>query len=805
MEHESLGRLLSSQSLSTNEQSIDALTQSNEYLKALIEFVTSVIHINSVEEVIWLLTDEIIGKLGFEDCVVYLFDESTNLLHQKSAFGAKNPAAREILDPITLAPGEGIVGQCFIEKQAILVADTRLERDYIVDDSARLSELAVPIVVDDKAIGVIDSEHSQSHFYTQHHLNTLDAIASVISTKYANVSAITRLEQTIEELEEFKKLQQAIFDVAELVYLSSSLDDFYARLHRVLLRLVRAESFFICLFDELKDCLEFPYCFDTEMGGVFDFCIEREDFPRSMTAQVVLSQRPCLYQAQDIANFFQKNKIILRGKLPHSWLGIPFTTVDGVKGAVAIQNVSEEVAFTAKDSELLVYVSHQISIALKRKNDEALLQHLALHDDLSGLANRTLFLDRLKHALSRDVRSQEFKTVIMFLDLDRFKLVNDAYGHQVGDALIRAVSQRIGECLRGSDTLARLGGDEFAILIEDIEQIEQVEQLAQRIIQALNSPILLDDISIMTSASIGIVQSSCHIHQASEMVKLADNAMYQAKADGKGRFVFCRTDQESLVVDVLTIENELANAIEKRQFFLEYQPVLSLGDEKVVGFETLIRWQHPQKGVIYPDFFIDVAEKSGQIIEIDKLVLEMACQRLLIWQQEITTPFYLNVNVSSNTLATHNFLANFIEIVGQFELAANTLNIEITERALIDNLKNARVLLRSLKQLGHKIILDDFGTGYSSLSYLHQLPIDVVKIDRSFVMSIDESEASLSIVRAIISLANSLHMKVVAEGIEHDSQLGALRALHAHFGQGYFFYRPMGQEAAHKLLDSQVC
>jgi len=800
MEHDSVGKLLKSTSLFSDEQSIDGLTQSNEYLKALIEFVTSVIHINSVEEVVWLLTDRIIGKLGFEDCVVYLVDESTNQLNQVAAYGPKNPVEHQVLDPITLKFGEGVVGACASLKQPILINDTRLEENYIVDDAPRLSELAVPIIYEQKVIGVIDSEHSSSHFYTPHHKNTLEAIASVISTKYANVAAISKLEQTIEKLEEFKTLQQAVFDIAELVYLSSSLDDFYARLHRILLRLVRAESFFICLHNEQEGCLEFPYCFDMEMGGVFDFRIEQKDFPKSMTASVVLSQEPGLYQTQDIQKFWDQKKVLVKGKLPHSWLGIPFTTDDGVKGAVAIQNVNEIVEFTDKDVDLLVYISHQISIALKRKNDEALLQHLALHDDLSGLANRTLFLDRLKHALKRDRRNQHFQTAIMFLDLDRFKLVNDAYGHHMGDRLIKEVSQQIQSCLRSSDTLARLGGDEFAILVEDIDHVILVEQLAQRIIQQLNQPILLDDIPILTSVSIGIAQASQYIQEASEMVKLADNAMYQAKAEGKGRYVLCCTSEKSRVVDVLTIENELANAIKNDEFKLVYQPVLDLNSEKVVGFETLIRWFHPKKGIIYPDYFIDVAEKSGQIVEIDRLVLAKACKKLESWQATSSSSVYLNVNVSSNSLATHDFLSRFQETTNAFQFSKSRLNVEITERALIDNLKQANVLLRSMKQLGHKVILDDFGTGYSSLSYLHQLPIDIVKIDRSFIMSLDEADASISIVRAIISLAQSLNMQVVAEGIEHVTQLTALQQLKAHFGQGYYFYKPLTSDDALALF-----
>ncbi|WP_144391339.1 bifunctional diguanylate cyclase/phosphodiesterase [Pleionea sediminis] len=800
-EQDELSKLLKSDTFQPSKDSLDALSQSNAYLKALIQFVTSVIHFNRLDDVLWHLTDDIIGELGFEDCVVYLLDEQSGHLMQRAAYGNKNPQEKQILNPMYLKVGEGIVGQCAEQQTPIKVDDTQLDKRYVVDDLARRSELAVPIICDGQTIGVIDSEHSQPNFYSQHHLDTLVALASVISTKYSNSKAIGELEHTISELEQVKSLQLAVFNIAELVFTTESLDQFYRELHKVLFRLVEAESFFICLYNEAHECLNFPYCYDAEMGGVFDFKITKEQFENSLTAQVILTEKPARFSEQEILELVQKKRVIVKGVIPKSWLGVPFETAEGNRGAVAIQNMNSHRSFDKREQDLLTYVSHQISIAIKRKSDEAMLHHLALHDELSGLPNRTLFIDRLSHALSRDQRNGRYGSAVMFLDLDRFKLVNDSYGHHTGDELIKQVSQRILSCLRKSDTLARLGGDEFGILIEDISESQYLEELAKRILMVVSQPVHTEDARIMTSASIGIVQSNERTLEPSEMVKMADNAMYQAKSRGKSCYVFADSDLQSQALDILSIEREIDNALLNNEFVLYLQPVVELKNKEIVGFETLIRWQHPEKGLIFPDYFLEIAQKSGQIAKIDQYILEVSAALLQRWQNEFSLSYYINVNISGSFLPTELFYQSVSKVMEQFKLNENSLNIEITEQALIHNLSHAHNILKRVKQLGLKIILDDFGTGYSSLSYLHQLPIDVVKIDRSFVMSLDESDTTQSVVKAIISLSHSLNMQVVAEGIEHDTQCTILNQLNACFGQGYLFSKPLPvSEIESKLL-----
>ncbi|NVK57774.1 MAG: EAL domain-containing protein [Alteromonadaceae bacterium] len=788
---------------------IESLAQSNQYLTALIQFVTFSIEMQSVEDIVWYLTKSVIGQLGFEDCIVYLVDPESSLLVQRAAYGDKNPSDKTILDPIRLRIGEGIVGRCAELKKTMLVNDLSKAENYIVDDKSRQSELAVPIVINGELIGVIDSEHSAKDFYTQHHVSTLQAIASVIASKYASLQTVQKLQQSIASLENAKRLQQALFDITELVHISADLSDFYRKLHRILADLIKADAFYICLFDNNSKTLNFPYYFDKSTGNHSPDEQHGDALDRAFAQRVISGQAPLFLSQEDISVYLNNNELQYDNSRtpPYCWMGAPLRIDNKITGTVAVKNITNQTPFSSKSLELLWYTAQQISTALKRKHDESMLQHLALHDELTGLPNRTLFIDRLMHSLEADLRREQQQTCILYLDLDRFKLVNDSYGHHIGDKLLVLVSNKIKSCLRQHDTLARLSGDEFAILLEDITDLTLVETLSTRIIEELRLPIDIERCHIATTTSIGIVHASEFSQEkrlASEMLRCADNAMYQAKRQGKGCFVFHHKLTSNSLHDILVLEQALDTALQDGQFVCYLQPIIHLTTLNIEGFETLIRWQHPEHGLVSPGDFIEVAQKSGQIIQIDKIMMDCACKLMQRWLKYSNKVPYLNINVSSSSIAAEGFLAYFQSKIAQYGIPEGVLNIEITEQALINNFEQATYALHEIQKAGQKIILDDFGTGYSSLSYLHQLPIDMVKIDRSFVRTIGQSHTAKSIVKAVLSLADSLNIQVVIEGIEEATQRDKAIALGGVYGQGFLFHKPMSITKAEALLDFAV-
>ncbi|MEM1403385.1 MAG: EAL domain-containing protein [Pseudomonadota bacterium] len=763
--------------------------RSNQHLSALIRFVTSAIDVVSVDELLWLLTGDVVADLGFEDCIIYLVDPTTGKLVQRAAYGPKNRGGHEVTDPIELDFDQGIVGRCARTQATILIDDLSSERDYVVDDAVRASELAVPILHEGHTVGVIDSEHSSVGFYTRQHIGTLQALASIISTKYAKGRTLDELRDTITELEESRLLQQALFDIAELTHTTPTLDDFYQRMHEIVGRLIPSDALFVCIMAADNSVLAFPYCYDATAGGYVDIEIPSERFASSLAAQLVLSGKARLLQQEEISELARTSLVLREGDIPFSWLGVPFVNED-VRGGIVVQNMQSSSAFSSTDLDLLTYAARQLSITITRRQKDAALRYQALHDELTGLPNRLLFGDRLEHALERYKRDRSRELAVMFLDLDRFKLINDAYGHSIGDQLLTEVSARIEKCLRGVDTLSRLGGDEFAILLEDVQTDGEMEALAQRIIEVVGEPVVLEGVVLNTSASVGIAKASDDCDVADELMKLADNAMYRAKARGKARFDFSGRE-DGTFINVLRIEQEIADALRREEFDLYLQPVLSLKTRVVQGFEALIRWKHPARGLVMPDSFIDVAEKSGQITEIDDYMLERAARVLSAWPQADEHAPYINVNLSGNSLSLPNLASSVSNLVQRHGLDPQRLAIEITERALIISIDQARENLQALKNYGCPIVLDDFGTGYSSLSYLQQLPIDVVKIDRSFVSTVQSSHTSHSVVKAIVSLAHTLEMQCLAEGIEQPEQEATLIELGVELAQGFRYFPPM--------------
>ena len=443
---------------------------------------------------------------------------------------------------------------------------------------------------------------------------------------------------------------------------------------------------------------------------------------------------------------------------------------------------------------------------LERKNIEKKLLHDTLHDELTGLPNRSLFMKRVQMALDQSKSDKDYKFAVLFIDLDRFKVINDSLGHLVGDHLLIACAQRLEICLSDRDIVARIGGDEFTILLENITDIQDVTAVADKIVLEFKNPFKLGTHMITTTASIGIVLGSREYQQSSELLRDADTAMYRAKEGGKARHEIFNEQMYIEAIKRLELENDLRQALKTKEFALFYQPIIRLIDGKIAGFEALVRWQHPSKGLIPPNDFIPIAEETGLIIPLGEWILNQACHQLNIWQNKFPDipNIKISINLTVNQLKNSDFLATLDRILYQNKISGSNLKLEITESMLMQDTEDMMHLLSQLKTRKIQLCIDDFGKGFSSLSYLPRFPIDILKIDRSFVSFMDSDENNFEVVRTIISLAHSLGMKVVSEGIEKVTQLQQLQSLGSEFGQGFLFSRPLNAESAELMISANT-
>jgi len=435
------------------------------------------------------------------------------------------------------------------------------------------------------------------------------------------------------------------------------------------------------------------------------------------------------------------------------------------------------------------------------------LLKMAYYDVLTGLPNRALLMQQLTELLNQVKENPDYQFAVLFLDCDRFKVVNDSLGHLVGDELLVALARRLETLLNPDDIIARLGGDEFAIVLKEIDSITTATEVADKILKTLSFPFQLQRQEVFINASIGIALSSNIDEQPEHLLRDADTAMYQAKNLGKGQYRIFDPTMYQAALQILQLETDLRRAINQREFIVYYQPIISLSTGRIVGFEALVRWQHPQKGMISPALFIPIAEETGLINPIGKFVLQSACQQIHLWEQEKLTdsPLNMSVNISARQFAQTDLIAQIDEILTETQLNPQNLKLEITESAIMNNAPTAKIILQQLRQRQIQLSIDDFGTGYSSLSYLHNFPVDTLKIDRSFVSSLDGMPENLGLVPAIMKIAETMKMNVVAEGIENSQQLAQLRALGCDFGQGYLFSKPLPGETVIDLIKSCPC
>ena len=437
----------------------------------------------------------------------------------------------------------------------------------------------------------------------------------------------------------------------------------------------------------------------------------------------------------------------------------------------------------------------------ERKKVEEQLTHDALHDALTGLPNRVLFMDRLGRAIEYAKR-QNHPFAVLFLDLDHFKVINDSMGHSAGDQLLISIAQRLRISLRSSDSVARFGGDEFVILLEGTNELEPVVASANRVQGDLKLPFNLDNHKVFITASIGVVLSVTEYDRPEEVLRDADLAMYKAKSSGKARFEVFSANLRTMAISRLEVENELRHALERQEFELNYQPILGLKISDLIGFEALIRWNHPSRGQLLPAEFISVAEETGLILPIGEWVLREACRQTLAWQEAFANQINLaiNVNISSKQLADASFFDQLLQILKETGFNPAHLRLEITESVLINNQVEANEIFEKLSALGIQLEVDDFGTGYSALNYIQHFPIHTIKIDKSFVEEIGITDKNLGLVQTIVLMAHEMGMDAIAEGVETNDQLQSLKLMGCNYGQGFLISRPLDSQKVTQWL-----
>lgn len=668
-------------------------------------------------------------------------------------------------------------------------------------------------------------------FVSQHIVTTVDRVKNRELTERTIRERTRQLRQINDDLQEeilerqkVESLQQALFEISELAAnLEGDMNLFYSSLHDILARLISAPNCFIAILDEDRNYLQFPYFSDSEA----DFA-ERRPLGLGLTEFVLRTGQAELINPPRVLELAEQGELdvtVAQSMLnsANSWLGSPLVVDGEVSGVIAVQTYGKHAKYNAKDLELLRFVSHHIAVAMERKRSTEAIQrynteleervqartveldranrflkqqieerkeielkliHDAHHDSLTDLPNRTMFTSRLELAIANKQRYPENLFAVLFIDLDRFKVINDTLGHHAGDEFLVEVARRISLCIRGHDLLARLGGDEFVVLLDNFDDMSDVQEVATRIIKSISEPFELDGKEMYSGASIGIAHMESYYHSADEILRDADAAMYQAKTLGRGRLVLFDKSMRERLIEELELENEFRRALREGEFEFFLQPVMNLTDKNPLYHEMYVRWTHPLHGKVAREQFRQVAEHSGLTLDLDLFQLRTACELLRQSDCDANAPKQIAVNVSINHLLQASMVNKMIAMIEEYKITANELVFEFDENDLNRRSQYILPAIKKLKRAGITLVLDNFGSGLASLSYLFAYPFDFIKIDHRFVKSLPRSQRNLKLIQSVMLISEHLRFKVIAEGIDSSSQLSALTEIDCKFGQG---------------------
>ena len=772
-----------------------------------------------------------------ENFYIALYDDDADALRFIYLLDTIDPIVRDANEFIPMSEMEGGLTWYVIRDKRPLMGSMDAIRAQISGPMREIGMdcfdwLGVPVMVGERVRGVlVVQSYIERPRYTQADQALLAYVGSHILTavdrKIAQEELERRVEERTRELQRSVRVQQTLFRIAELSQTATNLDEFYSAVHRIVGELIDARNFYIALLSDDGQSLSFPYYVDAHRPSG-----QGRRLGHGYSEYVVRKGRACLFNANDPERYGElkaleaSGEIVSDGPDALAWLGVPLAVGERVLGVLAVQSYTPGVGYTERDRDLLTFISYQIANGLERQRAaaelknayvdlerrvaertvelseqievreqiEQRLKHEVLHDSLTGLPNRAYLRDQLVRALAHRERDPSFRFAVLFMDLDRFKVINDSVGHLVGDALLKEVARRFSRCIRGGrDMVARLGGDEFAILM-DLDSNEGALRMGQRVIEALKEPVRVAGKELFTGVSVGITLSSPHYSSPEDLLRDADIAMYRAKAAGRHRIEVFDEQLHDQALQLLELESDLRRAVTREEFEPYVQPIVRLSDSTIVGYEALMRWNHPERGVLAPGAFLHVADASGSMEAIDWLVFE----RTLRMVSRLLQPAqYVNLNFSPRHFRSADLDERFLRLVRECDVDPSQVRIEVTEGALLENPEQIGQVFNRLRENGVLIALDDFGTGYSSLSYLHRFKLNTVKIDRSFIsdLRLEEEGGSTAVVRAILALSRAQRLEVVAEGIETDMQRRALLSLGCELGQGYFFAKPRSLDA----------
>ncbi|MGH8482338.1 MAG: putative bifunctional diguanylate cyclase/phosphodiesterase, partial [Nevskiaceae bacterium] len=672
---------------------------------------------------------------------------------------------------------------------------------------------------------VVVQNYERSGVYTEEDRALLTFVAqhilTALSRKQAHVELERRVKERTRELtlevrerQHGEKLQAALYAIADLASGELAMTEMLARIHAIVGELMYARNFLIALHNRERDTLRFIYRADEKDPGLLNPEAEMPaaEMRDTITYNVIRSGRAVFGAPAHVKAQLGIPAGAVFGTGAEHVIGVPMAAEGRVLGAVLVQSYHASIHYSDDDRALLGYVAQHILTALLRKQAHAELErrvedrtrelreqiaererverqlvHETLHDSLTGLPNRSFLLDSLARSLARLRRDAAHRFAVLFLDIDRFKVVNDSMGHLVGDEMLKEAARRLAACVRSPDIVARLGGDEFALLLEDIRAPDDAYHVAQRVLSALREPMRIAGRDLFPSASVGIALSHERYRSAEELLRDADVAMYRAKAKGRQRFEVFDEKLHQEALRLLDLESDLRRAVLREEFEPWFQPIVRLADGHAVGCEALLRWHHAGRGLLLPADFLGVAEDSGAAEQIDWQIFERTCRAL---PKLLAADQYVTLNVSARHFRSPDLARRVLALLGSHGVAPRCVRLEITEGALFENPDQARTTLEALRDAGVLAALDDFGTGFSSLSYLHRFPLHALKIDRSFIAALTPGSSSAAVVRAVMALATTLGLEVIAEGIETPEQRRQLIELGCVYGQGFLFAPP---------------